>query len=38
LRMGLAFWKNGCTTLPFLKASPYTLVCEIFHSSWSLEI
>jgi hypothetical protein len=25
MRMGLAFWENGCTTLPFFEACPYTL-------------
>jgi hypothetical protein len=38
MRMDLAFWENGCTTLPFFEACPYTLECEIFHSSWSLKI
>jgi hypothetical protein len=38
MRMGLAFWENGCTTLPFFEACPYTLEGEIFHFSWSLEI
>jgi hypothetical protein len=31
--MGLAFWENGCTTLPFFEACPYTWEGEIFHSS-----
>jgi hypothetical protein len=38
MRMGLAFWENGCTTLPFFEACPYTWEGEIFHFSWSLEI
>jgi hypothetical protein len=38
LGMGLAFWENGCTTLPFFEPCPYTYESEIFHSSWSLEI
>jgi hypothetical protein len=38
MRMGLAFWENGCTSPPFFEACPYTWKCEIFHSSWSLEI
>ena len=38
LGMGLAFWKNGCTTLPFFEACPYTWEGEIFHHSWSLKI
>jgi hypothetical protein len=38
MRMGLAFWENGCTAFPFFKACPYTSKGEIFHSSWSLEI
>jgi hypothetical protein len=28
--MGLAFWKNGCTTLPFFEPCPYTWKGEIF--------
>jgi hypothetical protein len=36
--MGLAFWKSGCTTLPFFDTCPYTWKGEIFHFSWSLEI
>jgi hypothetical protein len=36
--MGLAFWENGCTTLPFFEPCPYTWKGEILHSSWSLEI
>jgi hypothetical protein len=38
MRMGLAFWENGCTTLQFFEACSYTWECEIFHSSRSLEI
>jgi hypothetical protein len=38
MRMGLAFWENGCTTLPIFEACPYTWEGEIFHSLWSLEI
>jgi hypothetical protein len=26
------------TTPPFFEACPYTWECEIFHSSWSLEV
>jgi hypothetical protein len=36
--MGQGFWENGCTTLPFFEACPYTWEGEIFHSSWRLEI
>jgi hypothetical protein len=35
---GLAFWENGFITPPFFEPCPYTCKCEIFHSSWSLEI
>jgi hypothetical protein len=38
LGMGLAFWENGCTALPFFEPYPYTWKGEIFHISWSLEI
>jgi hypothetical protein len=27
-----------CTTPPFFEGCPYTWKCEIFYSSWSLEI
>jgi hypothetical protein len=33
MRMGLAFWENGCTTPPFFEACPYTWEYEFFHSS-----
>jgi hypothetical protein len=36
--MGLVFWENGCTTLPFFEPCSYIWEGEIFHSSWSLEI
>jgi hypothetical protein len=34
--MGLAFWENGCTTLPFFEPCPYTWEGEIFilHGAW----
>jgi hypothetical protein len=38
MKMGLSFWENGCTTLPFFEPCPYTWRGEIFHSSWNLEI
>jgi hypothetical protein len=38
MRMGLAFWENGCTAPPFFEPCPYTWEGEIFQSSWSLEI
>jgi hypothetical protein len=38
LGTGLAFWKNGCTTLPFFECCSYTWEGEIFHSAWNLEI
>jgi hypothetical protein len=38
LEMGLAFWENRCTTLPFFEACPYTWTGEILNSSRSLEI
>jgi hypothetical protein len=38
MKMGLGFWVNGCSILPFFEAWPYTREDEIFHSSWSLEI
>ena len=38
MRMGLGFWENGRTTLPFFEPCPYTWEGEIYHSSWSLEI
>jgi hypothetical protein len=28
--MGLTFWKNGCTTLPFFEPFSYTWKGEIF--------
>jgi hypothetical protein len=36
--MGLPFWKNGCTTPPFIEACLYTWKGVIFHSSRNLEI
>jgi hypothetical protein len=34
--MGLAFWENGCTTLPFFEPCPYTWKREISipHGTW----